>query len=210
MTDQNIQPEPVSEAPKLTNRQRAFIEHYLRHWDGARAAREAGYSLDSARVIAAQNLTKLNIQAAIQARLNELKLSADETLLRLGRQARSSFADVLTIERVTFRPKVAKPDPDDPEKTIIVDGDEQERVDVAIDWEGMRDSGALDLLKKVKWGQHGPEIEMYDAQAALVHIGKHHGLFVEKQEVTHTGDITIKAFTKALDTVYADTNTTTE
>lgn len=35
------------------------------------------------------------------------------------------------------------------------------------------------LIKGIKETQYGKNVEFYDAQAALVHIGKHHKLFVE-------------------------------
>lgn len=51
---------------KLTDKQRTFCEEYLVDLNGAQAAIRAGYSEDSARVIASQNLSKLNIQEYIQ------------------------------------------------------------------------------------------------------------------------------------------------
>ena len=39
------------------------------------------------------------------------------------------------------------------------------------------------LIKGIKETQYGKNIEFYDAQAALVHIGKHHGLFKDVSEV---------------------------
>jgi phage terminase small subunit len=38
-------------------------------------------------------------------------------------------------------------------------------------------------IKETKWGK---DIEFYDAQAALVHIGKHHKLFADKLDVNLT------------------------
>jgi phage terminase small subunit len=55
---------------QLTEKEEAFCQQYLIDFNGARAAREAGYSVDSAREIAHQNLSKLHIQARI-AQLRE-------------------------------------------------------------------------------------------------------------------------------------------
>jgi hypothetical protein len=41
-------------------------------------------------------------------------------------------------------------------------------------------AGKAHLVKSIKQTQWGRQIEFYDAQAALVHLGKHHGLFIEK------------------------------
>ena len=52
-----------------------------------------------------------------------------------------------------------------------------------IDWDKVRAKGYL--VKKVRHNKgKNSEIELYDAQGALQWIGKHHGLFVERQEIT--------------------------
>lgn len=47
--------------------------------------------------------------------------------------------------------------------------------------------GKAHLIKGIKETQFGKVIEFYDAQAALVHIGKHHKLFTE--QVQHSGNV---------------------
>jgi phage terminase small subunit len=49
-------------------------------------------------------------------------------------------------------------------------------------------------IKETKWGRN---IEFYDAQAALVQIGKHHGLFTEKLDINHSGSVDITADERA-------------
>lgn len=44
--------------------------------------------------------------------------------------------------------------------------------------------GKTHLIKKIKDTRNGREYEFYDAQAALSLLGKHHGLFVDRQELT--------------------------
>ena len=56
--------------PKLTLKQRRFIEEYLIDFNGCQAAIRAGYSESSAKEIAAENLTKPNIKSEID-RLTE-------------------------------------------------------------------------------------------------------------------------------------------
>lgn len=155
----------------LSAKQQAFVESYLACWNAAEAARRAGYSEKTARSIGAENLTKPDIQAAIQARLAELKMSADEVLTRLADQARGSLAPFLvTNER----------------------GDLQ-RFD-------LNDEQPLHLLKKASvtkrtykdTTEETVSIELYDAQAALNLLGKHHKLFTDVTE--HTGDIGIKTY----------------
>lgn len=146
-------------AKQLTAKQRAFVEHYLKCWNAAEAARQAGYSKESARSIGPENLSKPAIARAIKARLEELKVSADEVLTRLGDQARSTMADFVDP---TALPPVFKT---------------------------AAESGKLHLVKKVTTSkryfkgeviEEKTEFELYDAQAALVHLGKHHRLFADR------------------------------
>lgn len=51
-----------------------------------------------------------------------------------------------------------------------------------VDLDRLLKDGKGHLIKKIKPTKEGLEIEFYDAQAALVQIGKIHKLFVERQE----------------------------
>ena len=55
----------------MRDRQRVFIEEYLKCWNATKAALAAGYSPKTARVIGSENLTKPDILAEIQDRINE-------------------------------------------------------------------------------------------------------------------------------------------
>jgi phage terminase small subunit len=52
---------------KLTSKQKRFVDEYLIDLNATQAAIRAGYSLDTARAIGCENLTKPNIQNAIDA-----------------------------------------------------------------------------------------------------------------------------------------------
>ena len=60
----------------LTEKQKAFCREYIRDWNGKRAAEAAGYSENSAKEIASQNLTKENVKAYIE----ELKGDLEKTV----------------------------------------------------------------------------------------------------------------------------------
>lgn len=70
---------------KLTTKQVLFISEFLIDGNGARAARSAGYSENSARQIATENLSKPYIQAVIAAKQQEtsvkLELRKEHVLL---------------------------------------------------------------------------------------------------------------------------------
>ena len=85
---------------KLSNKQRVFIEEYLTCWDAAKAARRAGYSPKTARFIGCENLTKPNVKAAIEQRIKEKAMSADEVILRLAEHARHDIGDLMNDEGV--------------------------------------------------------------------------------------------------------------
>jgi hypothetical protein len=72
------------QAIDLTIRQERFVAEYVLCGNGAEAARRAGYSEKTARQIAAENLSKPDIQAAIQAlqqaQADELELTRQDVL----------------------------------------------------------------------------------------------------------------------------------
>jgi phage terminase small subunit len=56
--------------------------------------------------------------------------------------------------------------------------------DGAVDLERLINDGKGHLIKGTKNTQHGLVVEFYDAQAALVQIGRYHGLFTDRAELT--------------------------
>ena len=80
---------------KLTEKEEAFCQQYLIDFNGARAARAAGYSEDSARSIAAENLTKLHIRARIQELRAEMGKAFNITRERIAQEySRIAFFDI--------------------------------------------------------------------------------------------------------------------
>lgn len=79
----------------LTEKQLRFVDEYIIDLNGTQAAIRAGYSTRTARAIAAENLTKPSIVAAIQAamdaRAERTQITADQVLRRWHQIA---FADV--------------------------------------------------------------------------------------------------------------------
>lgn len=148
-------------ATQLNVKQQAFIEHYLICWSATEAAKRAGYSVKTAHSQGPRLLANAGVKAAIAGRIAELKASADEVLMRLAAHSRGSIADFLTEA-----------------------GD--------IDLTAARAAGKLHLIKKIKRTTRTDdkdglyttvEIELYDAQAATVQLGRYHKLFVDRVEV---------------------------
>jgi len=142
--------EPIGD-DGLTAKQRAFVEQYLICWNASEAARLAGYSQRSAYQIGSQTLKKVEIRAAIDQRLKEFRMGADEVLARLADLASADMADFVTPIGPGFK----------------------------IDLKKARAMGKLHLIRKLK--MDGPEIsiELYDVKDALVQLGRHHALFTD-------------------------------
>jgi len=91
---------------KLTDKQAIFCREYVKDWNGARAARSAGYAKESARITASKLLTNTNIEAYIEHIKDEiaenLGISKEWAIEKLRRIAEANIADVysdwLTLE----------------------------------------------------------------------------------------------------------------
>lgn len=148
---------PRLEDPKpgadLTDRQRAFIEHYLTCWNATEAARRARYSAKTANEQGSRLLANVSVQAAITKRLGELKMTADEVLTRLAQHARGDIGELLDATG-------------------------------NIDLKAARRQKRLHLVRRISDTDKGISVEMYDAQAALVQIGRALKLFVDRKELS--------------------------
>jgi hypothetical protein len=150
----------------LTAKRQAFVDAYLKTWNASEAARVAGYSVPMQEGY--RLLRIADIAEEVQRRVSERAMTADEVLVRLADIARGSMDDF-----VSFRPGVKLP---------------------LLDLEKAHAAGKFGLVKKLKYTSDGAiEFELYDAQAALVQLGKAHKLFVERSELTGKdgGDIAI-------------------
>jgi phage terminase small subunit len=152
----------------LSKKQRDFVDHYVTHWNATKAAIDAGYSEKSARSIASENLTKPDIQAAIEAEIAQI-MPKGEVVQLLAARARSTIADVLRLPFLGPMPEGHPPQ--------AIDG-------WAIDLIKAQQTGAIHQVKKIKSGKWGPEIEMYDPHPARELVAKYHGMLVERTEVT--------------------------
>ena len=153
----------VAVKDKLSDKQQMFIDAYfICGMNGTEAAAQAGYAGD--RDVLAVQASRLLSNVKVRARINELleqfHLGRDEALARLAYMARGSMEDFID------------------ENTGAIDTLKAKR------------AHQLHLVKKYKSkvttfttkdGNEGEivetEVELHDAQAALVNIGKHLGLF---------------------------------
>jgi hypothetical protein len=146
----------------LCDRRKRFVDAYIgvANCNKTEAAKLAGYAAPGTE---GHRLCKEpEVRAAIEERMRELAIPAEEILARLSEQARGNMADFLSVDEETgeFRINVAE----------------------------AQKSGKLRLVRKAGFDQKGrPAIELYDAQAALLALSKRYGLFPERQELSGPG-----------------------
>lgn len=159
---------------KLTNKEKVFIDEYLKCFSGADAARKAGYSENSIYTIASENMRKPHIRAEIDSRMAEIHMSSAEVLARLSDQARGSHRPFMKISEDGF---------------VYFDFSNPEAID------------NMHLVKKIEtkrtrrlegkgedaenWEDEWVRVELHDPQGALAMLGKYHKLFVDRKE--HSG-----------------------
>lgn len=155
----------------LLVKQRLFIDEYLKCFNGAEAARRAGYAKKAVYQIAYENLRKPEIMKAIQERLKESAMSSDEVIARLTQIARSNIGDFIQVQKDGFAyVDLSKPEASDSMAAIRKVRTKRSR---RIDGKG----------KAAKtWEDEQIEIETHDAMKALEILGKYHNLFTEKDE----------------------------
>lgn len=82
---------------KLTAKQQLFADEYIKSGNATQSAIKAGYNVKSAKVIGAQNLSKLNVKAYIDAKMDEIEshkiADAKEVLQYLTRVLRGEESE---------------------------------------------------------------------------------------------------------------------
>ena len=143
---------------KLTPKQARFVEEYLIDANATQAAIRAGYSKRTAKVIASQNLSKVNVAAAIAqnraARTVRTQITADDVVQRLQLLASAELPNAASWDSVSV---------------ALVDSDKLSAAERA-------------AVRSVKMGQYGPEIRFSDPAPYLRMLGEHTGLFEAGQQ----------------------------
>jgi len=160
-----------------------FIEEYLKDFNATRAAIRAGYSKKSAHDTGHEILKNPEVRAEISRRLKEQAMGAEETLHRLGQQARNEGSDYL------------RPDGSTDFRRLIAEGKGHlvQRVRIKRYVEGR--------------GEEATEVELVDAefvdpQAALFTMAKHHDLLNENRE--RTVNVRVLSLPELLKKVYGE------
>lgn len=155
----------------LTDREEAFCQEYVICLNKTLAAINAGYSKRSAGQIGHENMKKHEIRERIEALLADKVMSRDEVLARLAEQARASLYPFVRIDKDGF---------------------------VYFNFSDPEALKHLHLIKKIKtkrerfvrgrgkaaedWEGEWVEVELHDPQKALELVGKHHSLFIDRDD----------------------------
>lgn len=99
---------------KLNKRQQLFVQEYLIDLNATQAAIRAGYSVDSARDIGCENLTKPNIQEAIAKAMAERSkrtgINQDRIVLELARIAFINPQNLINPKDASVRAEATEDD----------------------------------------------------------------------------------------------------
>lgn len=160
----------------LTAMQRRFVEEYLIDLNGTQAAIRAGHSFKTAAQIAHGNLKKPNIQAAMKIeqdlRTKRVGITVDRIVTELAKIGFANLIDYVTIND---------------QGDAYVDFSKVNRDQMAAVMEITVEEyteGRGELARDIK----RTKFKMADKRAALVDLGKHLGMFIERKElnVNHT------------------------
>ena len=164
----------------LTDKQRRFVEEYLSDLNATQAAIRAGYSQTTARQTGSENLSKPDVADAIAeamaARSERTEITQDQVLTEL---AKIGFHDIRKAVRWGRSPI------DDTSESADKNGLGLYPVELVPSEEIDDDTAAA--VSEVSLTQNGIKIKMHDKKGALVDIGKHLGMFVDKHE--HSGEV---------------------
>jgi phage terminase small subunit len=177
---------------KLTPKQQLFIKEYLVDLNATQAAIRAGYSEKTAKSIGQENLTKPDIQRAIQSQMNtraeKVEISAERVLQELGAIAFHDVNDVVYVDTRDYISGWKEVKPEKEGEPMI-----KEPIMDTAQMVIVKDLSELTPLQRksiaaIKQGKEGIEIKFHDKIKAIELLGKHMKLFSDQLE--HSGSIT--------------------
>jgi len=168
---------------KLTPKQDAFVQEYLKDLNATQAAIRAGYSAKTAGQIGDENLKKPQIAAAIEKakaeRSERTKIDADWLLTRWADEAEADLADIYYPGTGQLRPIHEWPKI---WRQGLVGG-------IKTRQERTSDDEALAEIVEVKLSDRSNRLKM---------IGDHIGVQAFKQQIEHSGSVSVESLIEEL------------
>lgn len=149
-----------SRVSTLTPKERAFLINYLAGETQVKAAATAGYKQPEKQGWRLANSPK--IRAAIDEILTAQEMPRLKVIALLSQQAEAAYAPYLRSQSGRL----------------------------SVDLDNLIADGLGHLIKGVKETRYGQVVEFYDAQTALVQMGRYHGLFTDN--VNNSGELEVK------------------
>lgn len=175
----------------LTPKQQRFVEEYLIDLNATQAAIRAGYSEKTAKVIAAQNLSKLNVQEAIEEaqnkRTEQTQIDSAYVLKRLVEIDQMDVLDIMDdkycLKPIGEWPKIWRQYISNIENLEEFEGFGEDRTQIG--W-----------LKKIKWPDKTKNLEL---------LGRHVSVGAFKDKVEHSGKLEIQSLSDLMDELSSGT-----
>lgn len=174
----------------LTPKQQRFVEEYLIDLNATQAAIRAGYSEKTAKSIGQENLTKPDIQKAIEEaqskRAEQTQIDAAYVLKRLVEIDQMDVLDIMDdkycLKPIGEWPKIWRQYISNIENLEEFEGFGEDRTQIG--W-----------LKKIKWPDKTKNLEL---------LGRHVSVGAFKDKVEHSGKLEIQSLSDLMDELSSD------
>ena len=157
----------------LTNKQRVFIEEYLRTWNATQSAIRAGYSEKTAYSIGQRLLKDVEIKGLIDEEIATRAMGADEVLQRIADIARGDITDLMDVTTSGFNIALLADDKEKKPQSKLIKKIKQKVITRMGKSEDSEDTETIET-----------EIELYSQLEALKVLAQKHGLLKNITEVT--------------------------
>lgn len=163
----------------LSPKRLAFVEEFCKDYNGTRAAMRAGYSEKTAPEQASRLLKNVKVKNAINKRMEELSMSAEEAVKRLTDWGRGTARPFLRVDEKTNELRIDLSSPEAQKNLHLIKKLKQN--DTIIKKASQNDP---DEVIGRSW-----EIELHDQKDAVDKILKVHGKYApEKLDVSMKAD----------------------
>ena len=173
----------------LTEKQKLFVEEYLKDLNATQAAIRAGYKEKNARAMGCENLTKPNIIEELNKRMKDrekrTEITQDMIIQELAKIAFSNATDYVTVETKPL--KVLKRDPETNEEKYV-DSDVMYQDIIIKDTKDMTEEQKA-AIGSIKHTKYGVAIDSLNKIEALHLLGQHLGMFKSNQPINVINNI---------------------
>ena len=161
----------------LTDKQRRFVDEYLIDLNATQTAIRAGYSAKTAEQQGFQLLKKTSVSEAVTSRMKDREKRTEITQDRVLQElAKIGFADIRKAVKWGADIPVVNPETGE---VLTANG-------VVLISSNEIDDDTAAAVSEISQTAQGIKIKMHDKKGALVDIGKHLGMFVDRVDATVT------------------------